>query len=353
MALQSSGDISFGNIRSEFGSPISKSLGAYRISETYGELTNIPLDTGIPQSGQIKFSDFYNKRLNIIVNYWSGNTEYRQNAKQRYIDNGVNVVGNFTSRPSNSSGKKVIIHVNKVIGSENNPNQAVVALRTGTWDSGTSLIMHIGSSARILGGGGNGGRGANNTSEGGVSAQNGNSALGLEYNGVIVNVYSGSYISCGFGGGGGGGASIASVGGGGGKKGGSSGSSVIASGGGGGGGAGLPAGFGGPGGSSSYSGDSGSSGSTFSRGTPGGGGSGQVCVTVGKGKFATTTCATATGASGGFGGDSGNSPGSGGSSSTGGGANGANGYSIIYSQSYNLNNYGGTVIGGSVFSGVL
>lgn len=352
MALQSSGTISFGNIQSEFGSPTSKSLGAYRISETYGELTDIPLDTGIPQSGQIKFSDFYNKRLNIIVNYWSGNTEYRQNARQRYINNGVNVVGNFTSRPSNSSGKKVIIHVNKVIGSENNSNQAVVALRTGTWDSGTSLIMHIGSSARILGGGGSGGRGANNISENGVSAQNGNSALGLEYNDVIVNVYSGSYISCGFGGGGGGGASIATIGSSGGKKGGGGGSSVQASGGGGGGGAGLPAGSGGPGGSSSYSGYSGSSGSPFSRGTPGGGGLGQVCITTG-GKNPVTNCATAAGAPGGFGGDSNNGPGSGGSSSTGGGSNGANGYSIIFSQSYNLNNYGGTIIGGSVFSGVL
>lgn len=73
MTLQSSGSISLSQISNEFGLPSSKSFGAYRVRETYSALTNIPLDTGVPQSGPIKFSDFYNKKLNIIVDCYSAN----------------------------------------------------------------------------------------------------------------------------------------------------------------------------------------------------------------------------------------------------------------------------------------
>ena len=66
MALQASGQISFSDISNEFGN--AGSLGAYRVSQTIGELSNLPLDNGIPQSGTISFSDFYSKRLNIVVN---------------------------------------------------------------------------------------------------------------------------------------------------------------------------------------------------------------------------------------------------------------------------------------------
>jgi len=72
MSLQGSGPISLSQISSEFGLPPSKNFGAYRVSETYSALTNMPLDTGVPQSGPIKFSDFYNKKLNIIVDCYSG-----------------------------------------------------------------------------------------------------------------------------------------------------------------------------------------------------------------------------------------------------------------------------------------
>ena len=71
MTLQSSGQISFSNIINEFGGPpnISGSgggisFGRYRVSETYGAMSNLPIDTGVPQSGQIAFSNFYNKQLN-------------------------------------------------------------------------------------------------------------------------------------------------------------------------------------------------------------------------------------------------------------------------------------------------
>lgn len=345
MALQSTGPLAFSEIVSEFGIPKNKNLGGYRINESYGRFKNISLDAGIPKSGIIKFSDFYNKRLNIIVNFWSGGTEYRQNARSRYNSNVVNVVGGLKSRPINSSGTKVFIHIDKTIGSEVNGNRSVTAFRTGSWDSGTILSVDIGPNSRILGAGGGGGKGANNTGENGHNGGNGNSALGLEYNGVTVNVSSGAIISCGFGGGGGGGASINTFGGGGGKKGGGGGASVTASGGGGGGGAGFPSGPGGAGGSGANSGTGGSSGSTFSRGGGGSGGSGRVCQTSGKGKNATTTCITATGGSGGNGGDGSNNPLSGQTVNSSGGSNGSNGASIRTTVSYTLNN-SGNIIGG-------
>ena len=59
MALQSTGTISFSNIANEFGTPNGNNLGAYRVSENRGSLTNLPLDDTIPQSGEIRFSDFY------------------------------------------------------------------------------------------------------------------------------------------------------------------------------------------------------------------------------------------------------------------------------------------------------
>ena len=72
MALQGSGRISFSDIRNEFGTPRNNNIGAYRVSETYGAMSNLPLDNGIPQSGRINWSDFYNKRLNLIIDCYSG-----------------------------------------------------------------------------------------------------------------------------------------------------------------------------------------------------------------------------------------------------------------------------------------
>ena len=57
MTLQSSGQIKFSEIAAEFGNPTSNKFGNYRVSQNIGTLTNLPLDVGIPQSGQIKFSN--------------------------------------------------------------------------------------------------------------------------------------------------------------------------------------------------------------------------------------------------------------------------------------------------------
>ena len=65
MVLQTSGPISFDNIRTEFGTG-NNTLGQYRVSQSLGssagaDFQNMRLDTDIPQSGSISFNDFYYK----------------------------------------------------------------------------------------------------------------------------------------------------------------------------------------------------------------------------------------------------------------------------------------------------
>ena len=220
MALQGSGQISASQIANEFGynHPISGtqsgnevSLGTYRkvgfsqsnYPQSIGALNFSSIDGGgsVPTSGQIKFSDFYGTRLQTVVNFWSsGAGGNRLVAKDRYNANGnigvhghVAVVGGFRARPNNSSGTKVHIHVNQQIGSEKTRVEHC-ALRTGSWDSSTTLQVDIGGSGRIGGAGGDGGTGAGGggtpAAEGG---ETGTSGLGIQYNPTTVNVASVSY----------------------------------------------------------------------------------------------------------------------------------------------------------------
>ena len=164
MAIKSSGNpLSFSEIETEFGSNSSRSLGNYRVSQTVGSLSK-SLDTGIPSSGTIKFSEFYSKRLNVVVDFHSGGQEIRENAKSRYNGNSVTVIGGF--RGKKEAGSKILIHVNKTIGSAKG-NQNRVALRTGNWNSDVVLSVDIGSSGRLYGAGGEGGEGADSWSDGG------------------------------------------------------------------------------------------------------------------------------------------------------------------------------------------
>lgn len=205
MALQGSGQISFGQISAEFGLPPGKNIGAYRVSETYGAMSNIPLDPGIPQSGTIKFSDFYSKQLNVVVNYYSGGEGRRVLARNRY-NNGpgnsrVDVVGGFRGKPSNSGGTRVILHVNKRLGSEYDGSRGMkCALRTGSWDNNTNLDLYIGPSGVIAGAAGAGGKGGNRSS-GPQNGKRGSSGLGVQYPLDITNY---GFIAGGGGGGGGG-----------------------------------------------------------------------------------------------------------------------------------------------------
>ena len=292
MAIKSSGSpLSFSEIESEFGSNNSRSLGNYRVSQTVGTLSNKPLDTGIPQSGPISFSQFYDKRLNVVVDFHSGGQELRQNAKSRYNNNSVTVIGGFRGRKE--GGSKILIHVNKTIGSAKG-NQANVALRTGSWNSDVVLSVDIGSSGRLYGAGGDGGKGADSWSDGGSqnggSGGNGTSALGIEHEETAVNVQSGGKIICGFGGGGGG-AGARQV---------DSGADRSGCGGGGGGGAGLPAGNGG-GAGTRRSGNA----DEVQNGT--GGGAGQL-EEDGEGGEGGNNRNEAIGANGGHGGDPGENP---------------------------------------------
>ena len=205
MALQGSGQISFSQIQSEFGLPPGRNLGAYRVSETYGAMSNLPIDTGVPQSGQIKFSDFYSKQLNVVVNYYDGSNERRVLARNRYNNgpgNGrVSVIGGYRGKPSNSSGTRVILHVNKRLGSEYDGSRGMkCALRTGYWEGGTNLDVYIGSNGACIGAAGAGGQGGNRN-RGSSNGKRGSSGLGVQY---PIDLWNYGFLAGGGGGGGGG-----------------------------------------------------------------------------------------------------------------------------------------------------
>ena len=265
MALQGIGvSISLGDISNEFGASVNNSLGNYRIVDTISGsgLGNLPLDEGIPTSvaagsSQISLSDFYGKRLNVVVDCYSSTgvgTESLVNAKEDKWDNNETVVvGRLRSKKEAGSKIRIAVNkrfmgfpthesINKVQGDPPNTGVGVAntnqcALRTGSWDSTAILIVEVGSSGEILGAGGKGGDGADGISNNGDKGGSGTSALGIEYDGTIVNVASGGVIRAGFGGGGGGGGGRETS-----KK------DRRAGGGGGGGGAGFPYGLGGKGG---------------------------------------------------------------------------------------------------------
>lgn len=231
-----SGRINFSDIESEFGRNGSKSLGAYRISQSAGLYSNLPLDTGVPQSGPISFSQLGGKRLNIVVDI-SGDDEYRVNMRSKYDNNsGITVIGGFRSKPADPSQKRILVSVNKKIGSDGGSTNNV-ALRTGTWGTSAILEVLLGPSARIIGSGGNGGdftaytyqtiesrvigQDCQNNGDGGQictdiygdvavdhigftagSGSPGSSALGIDYQTTLTN---NGYIQNGFGGGGAGG----------------------------------------------------------------------------------------------------------------------------------------------------
>ena len=284
MAVKSSGSpLSFSEIETEFGQNNDRDLGEYRVSQTVGGLSNQPLDTGIPQSGAIKFSEFYDKRLNVVIDYHSGSTENRPTvAKTRYdaaAGTGTHtVIGGFATRPTNSGGTKTRIHVNKTIGSSTG-NINNCAVRTGTgWNSGTVLTIEIGSSGALYGAGGDGGEAG--TSDGDASGDNGgsgSSGLGVQFTGTTV--INNGIISAGYGGGGGGGYRKVE------REELFSGPVYAASGGGGGGGQGLPAGEGLDGGSdgTTTAGGNGGNGGENSQAHGGGGGGGGSNGTGGTG----------------------------------------------------------------------
>ena len=182
MAIKGSGSsLAFSEIEAEFGSNGTRSLGGYRISQSVGSLSNLPLDSCIPQgTSQISFNDFYNKRLNVVVDCFTGGDETRTIAKNaKWNKNQLTVIGGFRSQKE--GGSKIIINVNKKICSD---KSAVTncALKTGSWDSTALVQVDVGSSGKILGSGGDGGRGANGIDNSGQPGFDGSSGLGIEVN---------------------------------------------------------------------------------------------------------------------------------------------------------------------------
>jgi len=321
MAIKGSGSsLSFSEIEAEFGSNGSRSLGSYRLTQSVGSLSNLPLDSGIPTSGTIKFSDFYSKRLNVVVDCHSGGEETRKVAKNdKWNNNQLTVIGGFRSKKE--GGSKIIINVNKKFCSNKDTTDRC-ALRTGSWDGTATVQVDIGSSGKILGSGGNGGNGQNGIDGGLSGGGTGTSGLGIQVNNCTVNVASGGIIRAGFGGGGGGG---------GGRQV-DKGEDRRASGGGGGGGAGCPPGNGGNGGTTGAGGGNGSAGTETTGGGGGGGGNNDN---------------QAGGQSGGSGGQAGGGPGA-----AQGGA-GANGAAIRRNSGFNVTiNNSGTIQGSTTATGV-
>ena len=334
-----SGQISAQDIKNEFGEVGGTvPLGSYRVQETRGALS-LNIGDGVPGSGTISYDNMRNKRLNIVVDYYADNPNLNRaangantmNARTRYDQQNerVHVIGGLKSKPSNTAPHRVRIHVNQTIGGAKG-GQNVCALRTGNFDANTSLIVDVGSSGKIYGGGGDGGEGGNEGMDSGNDGQAGASALGIDHQGTTVNVASGGLIRCGFGGGGGGGAGRQV----------DKGEDRRAGGGGGGGGQGYPGGSGGHRG-------------TAAGGADGGDGSAGDLTEAGEGGGGGSRAGQAFGAAGGEGGSLGNGADNGGGAQSAGGGGGAQGSAIRKASgvSFTLNN-SGTVTGNTNQTGV-
>ena len=236
------------------------SLGNYRMDNAseFGGMI-VPLDTDCGASSNldmptgtspISFSNFYNARLNIAVDYYTVNENRPVDAVTRFGDPAKRkVVGGFKAFPGTTSPHKVAIVVNKQISGKlagvDGSSVNECSLRTGSgWSAGTKVSVQVGSSGRIYGAGGDGGTGGdvdgyNRDPSDGSTGENGTSALGVQYNNTVVKVRSGGKIINGFGGAGGGGGAFED------SRPGEEWRPRCASGGGGGGGAGSPAGAGG------------------------------------------------------------------------------------------------------------
>ena len=332
MTIKSSGSsLSFSEIETEFGANGSRSLGGYRLTQNVGSLSNLPLDNGIPTSGQIKFSDFYSKQLNVVVDCHSGGREDRKSARNdKWNNNAVTVIGGFRSKKE--AGSKIIINVNKKFCS-NKDQQNRCALRTGSWDGSATVQVDIGGGAQILGSGGDGGKGADGINNNGNPGGSGTSGLGIEQNNVVVNIASGAVLRAGFGGGGGGGGGRQTD-----KR-----RDRRAGGGGGGGGAGCPAGNGGQGGDTGGGFGSGA-------GQPGGAG---TETTGGGGGGGGNNAGQAGGGPGGSGGQASSNAGGGQSRNTSGGSGGGNGAAIRRTSGFSVTiNNSGSVTGDQNATGV-
>ena len=242
--------LSFHEIEDEFGQNPGRSLGRYRTThpdfgnKDLGDLENLPLDAGIPVSGEIKFSDFYQKKLNVVIDcHTTGSNTYNHDAyTDDFLNGKYNIVGNYKTSITKSQwqgGKRVIIHINNTFGSQGAQNRNDVAFLTGNynndinqsgWPTDTSLTLDMGDEGLVGGKGGNGGDTGNEESPG---ENGGFGTSGMKIPAGFQDEISGESRIFGGGGGGAGGPGAEQN---------NWGDKNSASGGGGGGGAGIPAG---------------------------------------------------------------------------------------------------------------
>ena len=155
--------VSFSQIRNEFGTVGTDSatapvrLGQYRrddasfTNKNVGELSNLPLDTGIPTSGAINVDAFHGKKLNTVIDlHESGSSTFNHNVKTDRFDAGqYDFVGGYRDSLSPATwqgGKKLIVHINNTFGSNGASNVNDVALTIGSgWPADTecSLLRHL------------------------------------------------------------------------------------------------------------------------------------------------------------------------------------------------------------------
>ena len=239
------------DIEAEFGQNSGRSLGRYRTShpdfgnKNLGELSNLPLDTGIPTSGEIKFSDFYQKRLNVVVDmYTTGNSNYGLNIYTQRFNQGssfqrpVGGFKEFVNKDGWRDGKKIIIHINNTFGSAGATAESHVAVDMGDidnsnsnhWPTATTFQIDVGGEGLVGGRGGKGGDAGNEETAG---ENGGRGTSGMKIHPSFEDEISGESRI--FGGGGGGGSGS-------GAEQNDWGDKNSAGGGGGGGGAGIPPG---------------------------------------------------------------------------------------------------------------
>ena len=248
MALPTSGSITARQIADTLGYTLGSSdgtrIGDYQVSggQDFGGV-RLSVSAGISTTGSIRFSDFYGARPTLVVDYFSVSENKPGDAYDRFRSRGKIVVGGFIQSDDNTTGKRVVILVNKDIGSDQVANNSC-ALRTGTgWSPDTVLEVLVGPEGEIIGAGGNGGNAGNSQFAGNTDGGAGSSGLGIQHEGTggtFVTILAGGKIAGGGGGGGGGGGAFVE------REERWGGPRQYAGGSGGGGGAGLPAGVGGP-----------------------------------------------------------------------------------------------------------
>lgn len=201
MPTPSTGQISFKDITDEFGTPTNSNLGAFRVSQTIAGRT-WTLDTGVPTSGQIKFSDLRGKKANIVIDSGTGSDEFNVTLTNYFATKSPTVVGGFRNPAATlaaEGGKKYHIVLRRDYGGATGSNYSI---RSGAWPTGSDLNVYV-DSGTIYGRGGSGGTGGCGNGSGGGAGSAGLNAIGFSY-GANLTISSGTAILAGAGGGGGG-----------------------------------------------------------------------------------------------------------------------------------------------------